>query len=297
MGLRLMQDRPRRIVEDSTKMWSSSFAEVDKVLTILGYCHLDSDREKIFEPLVRRLKQVTGNEMMHGLKASVTLLFLVSMKQKTAINIAFSFKGHFERTLQELRVKPKERHITRFFFSVLKHLLLLIENESILDDVEVMIREDIKRCYQGIDMVESAQAGNVFFAKPIYQPKCSYWIYVPNSYRKKKKSPMKGGNVSGGESLLNPQSAHQHLQSSQSSSFAANDLSYNFNRSVSDVEFAADHRHTTQQPDTSRSNRAAAAAVDNEERRRNVLGEADYDAKGQEKVAAAQRESEDLIVF
>ena len=124
--------------------------------------------------------------MMHGLKATSTLLFLVTLRQPEACNVANSFRQHLERVFQEMRIKPKERHITKFYSVVLKQLLAVLDNAAYHEGSEKALRQDITRCYNGVDMTESAKMGNVFFPKASRRPKCSFWVYYQQSKGSKK---------------------------------------------------------------------------------------------------------------
>jgi len=176
---RSKRDKSTKIVENATKMWSNRFPTVSACLTVLGHCQYDDKRDKVFKVIVNRMNQTEEQRIMHGLKASTLLLFLVSIKQMQAIQIAQNFKQSLKRNLKNLVVVPKDKHATQYLDRVLRQLLFLLENTEQLDKVSRLIRADLIRCYDGLDLIKSAEEGNVFFPDPHFVPYCPYWVYPP----------------------------------------------------------------------------------------------------------------------
>jgi len=173
------RDKVTKLTENCTKMWSNSFADVAHMLSLLGHCQYKENREKIFKVLTSRITEISGQKVMHGLKATTVFLFLVSVKQQDAIKIAMNYSNLFKRNLQNLVVSQKDRHATRFFSRVLNQLIYLLDHTEYINEVEKVIRSDLIRCYEGLDLIDSAKEGNVFFPNPFYEPYCIYWVYPP----------------------------------------------------------------------------------------------------------------------
>ncbi|MES1904665.1 MAG: hypothetical protein MHPSP_000797 [Paramarteilia canceri] len=176
---RVTKSRAVKTLEDASQMWCSKFPELSELLTVLGYAYTE-EKNRIFNLIVKRMDELNGQNMMHGLKSTMILMFLVSLKQPQALQIAENFKNSLVRNSQTVKVVNKERHISKYYLVVVKHLVRMISDPVYHDSVEYLVKKDIVRCYEGLDLVSSAQKGNVFFPRCRIRPKCSYWVLEPS---------------------------------------------------------------------------------------------------------------------
>ncbi|MEN2499755.1 MAG: hypothetical protein MHMPM18_003944, partial [Marteilia pararefringens] len=147
LPFRYKRERCSKIVEDCTQMWNNKFPSLSQMLSILGYCSDSRSRDKIFSLLVKRMNETKGPGIMHGLKATACLLFLVTVRQKEALYLAQNFKSKIKANLNELKNVGTEKTAARIFSQIIRNLLLLLNDPEAHEAALRIVHSDILRCY------------------------------------------------------------------------------------------------------------------------------------------------------